>query len=67
MKHHMTQPQLDNLEIGKRLTCFTIENAAENGRKGGIASGVARRRIRAMVDMALSAGNTKVTDKEKLK
>ena len=43
------------------------DEAQENGRKGGIASGISRRRNRVMADMAVSAGKTKVTNKEKLK
>lgn len=41
-------PNLENLKNGKKTQFKTGEDAAERGRKGGIASGVAKRKKKAM-------------------
>lgn len=45
-------PQYENLKKGKATQFKSGEKAAESGRKGGIASGIAKRKRKALSEMA---------------
>jgi len=68
MKRRMAKASLDNLRNGPGTgRPFTKETATEYGRRGGQASGRARRRNKELAKMAVSAGKTRVTDQDLLK
>jgi len=66
LKKKIPQASLNNLNRGGGRP-FTKENASEYGRRGGEAAKHIRRRNRAIAKMAVSAGKSRITDKDLLK
>lgn len=55
---------IKNLEKGKQTQFKSGEEAVENGRKGGIASGEAKRAKKSRRELALAIANAQVTNKK---
>lgn len=60
-------PNEENLKKGKKTQFRSGEGAAENGRKGGIASGAARREKRTIQKILIDYLESDVKDQKKLK
>jgi len=58
--------QLENLKKGKNFSDNTAEKQRKIASKGGIASGIAKRRKRKLAEYAQIFGNLQVSEKEKV-
>lgn len=62
-----SKKQLENLKKGNPATQFKSgRNAVDNGKKGGIASGEAKRKSKSFAEIAKDLGESKITEKSVL-